>query len=173
MIREVVPVLGPPDDVLAWVYPSNTPGRNFRLWGIWGLKVDLSAVKQPARNPDSSKVKNLFVNSYTWWEQPQVKNVSEEKTDHPCQIPVSSVDRIIRLIGARSVIDPFTGSGTTGVAAVKLGCRFDGIEREPKYFDIAARRISDALARPDMFIAKPVPPARTERPVGLFDTKGR
>jgi hypothetical protein len=39
------------------------------------------------------------------------------------------------------VLDPFMGSGTTGVAAVKLGRKFIGIEIEPKYFDIACRRI--------------------------------
>jgi DNA modification methylase len=49
------------------------------------------------------------------------------------------------------------GSGTTGVAAVKQGRKFTGIEIEPKYFDIACRRISDALKQPDFFIEKPKP----------------
>jgi DNA modification methylase len=49
-------------------------------------------------------------------------------------------------------MDPFMGSGTTGVAAVKLGRCFIGIEREPHYFDIACRRIRDAYAQPDMFV---------------------
>lgn len=49
------------------------------------------------------------------------------------------------------------GSGTTGVAAVKLGRKFIGIEIEPKYFDIACRRISEALKQPDMFIERPKP----------------
>jgi site-specific DNA-methyltransferase (adenine-specific) len=44
------------------------------------------------------------------------------------------------------------GSGTTGVAAVKLGRRFIGIEIEPKYFDIACRRIEQATKQPDLFI---------------------
>jgi site-specific DNA-methyltransferase (adenine-specific) len=44
------------------------------------------------------------------------------------------------------------GSGTTGVAAVKMGRRFIGIEADRKYFDIACRRISEAVAQPDMFI---------------------
>ena len=47
-----------------------------------------------------------------------------------------------------TVLDFCFGSGTTGVAAVKLGRRFIGIEKEPKYFDIAIRRISDAVAQP-------------------------
>lgn len=50
------------------------------------------------------------------------------------------------------VLDPFMGSGTTGVSAVKLGRRFTGIEIEPKYFDIACRRIDEATHQPDMFV---------------------
>ena len=51
-----------------------------------------------------------------------------------------------------SILDPFMGSGTTGVACVKLGRKFIGIEIEPKYFDIACRRIAEALRQPDLFI---------------------
>lgn len=54
------------------------------------------------------------------------------------------------------------GSGTTGVAAVKRGKCFTGIERESKYFDIACRRISDALSRPDMFVAPRIVPVKQE-----------
>ena len=49
------------------------------------------------------------------------------------------------------------GSGTTGVAAVKLGRRFIGVEIEPKYFDIARRRIQAALDAPDLFLPRPFP----------------
>ena len=57
----------------------------------------------------------------------------------------------------RTILDPFMGSGTTGVAAVKLGRKFIGIEIEEKYFSIACRRISQALAQPDMFVEPPKP----------------
>ena len=57
----------------------------------------------------------------------------------------------------RTILDPFMGSGTTGVAAVKLGRRFTGIEIDPGYFDIACRRIEQALKQPDMFIEPPKP----------------
>jgi DNA modification methylase len=52
------------------------------------------------------------------------------------------------------------GSGTTGVAAVRMGRTFVGIEREPKYFDIACRRIEDAQRQASMFEA---PAARAEQ----------
>lgn len=49
------------------------------------------------------------------------------------------------------ILDPFMGSGTTGVAAVQMGRKFIGIEREPKYFEIACKRIEDAQRVQDMF----------------------
>ncbi len=58
---------------------------------------------------------------------------------------------------AETVLDPFMGSGTTGVACAKLGRKFIGIEIEPKYFDIACKRIEAAYAQPDMFIEPPKP----------------
>lgn len=64
---------------------------------------------------------------------------------HPTQKPVPLMRWCIERIGnSRNILDPFMGSGTTGVAAVQMGRDFIGIEREPKYFDIACRRIEDA-----------------------------
>jgi site-specific DNA-methyltransferase (adenine-specific) len=71
-----------------------------------------------------------------------------------------------RVIGwtAGDVFDPFMGSGTTGVACAKLGRSFIGIEIEPKYFDIACKRIEQAYAQGDLFIE---PPAKPEQLDGL------
>ena len=52
---------------------------------------------------------------------------------------------------AQTILDPFMGSGTTGVAAIQLGRSFIGIEREPKYFDIACQRIEQAVAQGQLF----------------------
>jgi DNA modification methylase len=83
----------------------------------------------------------------------------EEKRDHATQKPVDLMGRIVRdyTKPGETILDPFMGSGTTGVAAVKLGRKFKGIEIEPKYFDIACRRIQAALDAPDMFIEQPRP----------------
>ena len=59
----------------------------------------------------------------------------------------------------RTILDPFMGSGTTGVAVAKASRRFIGIERDPKYFEIACERIADAYAQPDMFVEAPQPKA--------------
>jgi DNA modification methylase len=52
----------------------------------------------------------------------------------------------------QTILDPFMGSGTTGVAAVQMGRSFIGIERERKYFDIACKRIEDAQRQGDFFV---------------------
>jgi DNA modification methylase len=83
--------------------------------------------------------------------------VSENVGDHPCPKPLGWGMGIVERISKEGdvILDPFMGSGTTGVAAVKLGRKFVGIEIEPKYFDLSRRRIADALARPDLFIESP------------------
>ncbi len=78
---------------------------------------------------------------------------------HPTQKPIRLMAWCIEQLpaDADTILDPFMGSGTTGVAAIQLGRKFTGIEIEPKYFDIACHRISEALKQPDMFIKKPKP----------------
>lgn len=72
--------------------------------------------------------------------------------EHPASFPVALPLRAIETSGAAGVIDPFMGSGTTGVACAKLGRKFTGIEIDPKHFDLACKRIEDAQRQPDMFI---------------------
>ena len=55
-----------------------------------------------------------------------------------------------------TILDPFMGSGTTGVACQKLGRAFIGIELDPEYFAIACKRVDEAMRQPDLFIAPPV-----------------
>jgi site-specific DNA-methyltransferase (adenine-specific) len=67
-----------------------------------------------------------------------------EKAEHPTPKPLDTMMHIVGLAAPSrgSVLDPFMGSGTTGVACARLGRKFIGIEIEPKYFDIACKRIS-------------------------------
>jgi site-specific DNA-methyltransferase (adenine-specific) len=73
---------------------------------------------------------------------------------HPTEKPVSLMIELIDLFTNvnDTILDPFMGSGTTGVAAIQIGRKFIGIEREPKYFDIACKRIEQASKQVDMFI---------------------
>ena len=83
---------------------------------------------------------------------------NKEERVHPTQKPVEVMRWSIEQDSdAETILDPFMGSGTTGVAAVKLGRRFTGIEIDPGYFDIACRRIEAALAQPDLYIEPPKP----------------
>jgi len=72
---------------------------------------------------------------------------------HPTQKPHDLVEYICRKCPGDLVLDPFMGSGTTGVACIKTGRKFIGIEKEPRYFEIALKRILDAerLAKCDLF----------------------
>ena len=82
-----------------------------------------------------------------------IRKGHEERSDHPTQKPVGVMMWAIEHLGkAETILDPFMGSGTTGVAAVQMGRKFIGIEREPKYFDIACKRIEDAQRQGDFFI---------------------
>jgi site-specific DNA-methyltransferase (adenine-specific) len=78
---------------------------------------------------------------------------------HPCSRALVHQEFVVNWCSDKgeTILDPFMGSGTTGIAAVKLGRAFIGIEIEPKYFDIACRRIQAALAAPDLFIERPRP----------------
>ena len=80
-----------------------------------------------------------------------------EPLEHPTQKPWGLMRDIMEKLRAETILDPFAGSGTTGVAAVKLGRKFIGIEIEPKYFDIACKRVEEATKQQDLFIEKPKP----------------
>lgn len=73
--------------------------------------------------------------------------VEPSKThDHPTVKPAKVMDKIMRNIAGETVCDPFMGTGSTGVAAIKAGKTFTGIEHNPKHFETAVRRISEAFA---------------------------
>ena len=137
-----------PMRMVAWVYPSNT-ARQWRCIGWFGCQPDFDAVGQPYRNPSDRRIAQRMAEGktarlYDWWQIDQVKNVSADKTEHPCQMPVEVMQRVVGVTAADLILDPFCGSGTTGVAALQLGRRFIGIEIDPKYADIARTRCDAA-----------------------------
>lgn len=81
-------------------------------------------------------------------------SVASEEKQHIAGKPSYLIEDLLQIC-ATTILDPFMGSGTTGVAAMRLGRKFIGIEIEPRYFDIACRRIEDAQKQADLFI-KPV-----------------
>jgi site-specific DNA-methyltransferase (adenine-specific)/modification methylase len=86
-----------------------------------------------------------------WRWNGMIRQGNEERY-HPTQKPLEVMKWVIELCPkSETILDPFMGSGTTGVAAVQMGRKFIGIEREPKYFEIACKRIEDAQRTFDMF----------------------
>jgi len=86
----------------------------------------------------------------------------QDGKEHPTQKPIALMAWCLDFVkDAKTILDPFMGSGTTGVACVKAGRSFIGIEREPTYFDIACRRIEKAYSQGDLFVA---PPANDNTP---------
>lgn len=87
---------------------------------------------------------------------------------HPTQKPLALMEWTIDRVGASGlVLDPFMGSGTTGVAAVRRGLPFIGIELKPAYFDIACRRIEQAYKQRPLFESEP--PKKQEQASFLAD----
>ena len=81
----------------------------------------------------------------------------QDGKQHPTQKPLALMRWCIEQCKNKPkiILDPFMGSGTTGVAAIQMGRKFIGIEREPKYFEIACKRIEQATKQVDMFIEQP------------------
>jgi DNA modification methylase len=160
-IKYYIPALGNPTAVSAWCYNTDTP-RHFRLVGYWGgLMPNYNKIKQPYKNLNDRRVQKSISNGskgaplYEWWDDIHiVNNVSKEKTDHPCQVPVALMKRIINLTTNEgdTIFDPFMGSGTTGIACMELGRNFIGCEIDPIYFAIAEKRIYEASLQPHLFL---------------------
>lgn len=94
------------------------------------------------------------------WDHPIIPTWAHKH--HKNEKPVGLMSRLIDWIGAGAILDPFMGSGTTGVACVRTGRKFIGIEIDPDYFDIACKRIREAYAQPDMFVAPAPQPAAAQ-----------
>lgn len=92
------------------------------------------------------------VRKISWQWHGMIRQGNEERY-HPTQKPLGVMEWCLTHIpNATQVLDPFMGSGTTGVACVKMGRSFIGIEIDEGYFDIACRRIEDAYRQADMFV---------------------
>lgn len=133
------------NDVMAWVYPSNQ-AKQHRLVTWWNCKPDWRRTPQPYKNPTDKRVKRLIAagqqaRGYDWVEINHVKNVSGIK--HPCPLPLELAERLVLATTKPGdlVVDPFAGSGTILVAAIKHGRRALGFEISEQYANLANSRI--------------------------------
>lgn len=144
-----------PDKIVSWVYNANTP-RQHRTVAFFGIVPDFSKGSQPYLNPSDKRIKKRIEDGktarlYDWWHINQVKNVSKEKTKHPAQIPLRVMKNILDIIQSDLILDPFFGSGTTGVACELMNRRWIGIELDEEYCEIAAKRIEEASKQHALF----------------------
>lgn len=87
---------------------------------------------------------------YMWHGMLRANN--EPRGSHPTQKPLGVMRWCLNHVpNAETILDPFMGSGTTGVACVQLGRKFIGIEQDPDYFQIACERIEEAYKQPRLF----------------------
>ena len=133
-----------PNAVGAFYYPAGTGSCS---WGFVGWQPIFYYGKDPILARGGGRASNSFESTE-----------SAEKNGHPCPKPIGAWSKLVKRATelGELVCDPFMGSGTTGVACVNLGRKFIGVEQEPKYFDIARRRISEALSRPRLPFEEPV-----------------
>ena len=152
------PWLGAADDVLLWGanhYAARLPHGRWLAWNkLGGMEPwdSFSDVEFAWHNRRGAE--RIF--SHLWKGLAQAG--AGERRDHPTQKPVVLMRWCIqqaRVPAGGSILDPYMGSGTTGVAAVQMGHPFTGIEIEPRYFDVARRRIADALRQPRLDLPEP------------------
>lgn len=140
-------------------YASRLPDSP--CWLAWDRKMT-DAAKSNIGDAELAYVRGLPYKTIRMfrhmWAGFQRDSEVGEKHVHPTQKPIALMEWCIQFFpNATTIIDPYMGSGPSGVAAVKLGRRFIGIEIEPRYFDIACRRIEEATRQPDLFIERPTP----------------
>lgn len=136
---------------------------------IWGANYHLDYLPRTKQMFVWNKgIRNMHFNdcelawTSQWKEACRVFDFSPsaaEEKQHPTQKPLALMRWCIERLpdSVVTICDPFMGSGTTGVACAKLGKQFIGIEVEPRYFEIAVRRIDEAYKQGDMFIERPKP----------------
>lgn len=129
---------------------------------IWFTKSDdyvfnLDAVRVPQKYPGKKYFKGPKAGQYSCnplgknpgdvWVIPNVKNNHVEKTEHPCQFPVELIERLVLSLTNEGdwVLDPFLGTGTSVIAAIRHGRRGAGAEIVPKYVDLARQRIQQEM----------------------------
>ncbi|WP_270815386.1 DNA-methyltransferase [Hungatella effluvii] len=144
------------------------------MWFTKGKQTifNLDEVRVPQKYPGKRSYKGpnkgqlsgnpLGKNPSDIWDIPNVKAKHIEKTDHPCQFPVAIPQRLIKALTTPNglVLDPFMGSGTTGVAAIVENRRFVGAEIQKEYYNISVNRLNEAVngnakIREDKPVAKP------------------
>ena len=141
---------------ISWIFNNHLP-KQHRSICYYGIKPNLRQVAGEYKNPTDKRIQGMIaqgkyppmydwvketVDDIDWIEIQQVKNVSKEKVNHPCQIPIALMEKIIGVLPKDSIIiDPFSGSGSTGIACKNLNMEFIGIEIDQHYCELSRNRL--------------------------------
>lgn len=119
-----------------------------RCWLIWDKEVNGNFADAELAWTNLDKPVRLL--RHMW--NGMLRKGGEDRNGHPTQKPLAVMEWCLSHVpDSEIILDPFMGSGTTGVAAMNLKRKFIGIEREEKYFDIACKRIEDAQRQENLF----------------------
>jgi site-specific DNA-methyltransferase (adenine-specific) len=147
---DVGEAMGRPSRCVSWCYSSNLL-RQSRMIAWYGCKPDFTKVKQPYKNPNDKRIKQLIENGsegarlYDWWNDIQlVKNVSKDKcADFTNQIPVNLLERILLLTTNEgdTILDTFFGSGSLYFACRNTKRKCIGIEQSIRHLGFFEQRL--------------------------------
>jgi site-specific DNA-methyltransferase (adenine-specific) len=154
--RDVIQAAGGKwDTTLAWIKPDASPRFNGQ-GAARGFECAITAwCGKGYRRWNGGGRRGVFTHNV---------NGPARHGAHPTEKPTSLMMELVALYSqhGETILDPFMGSGTTGVACAKLGRKFVGIEIDPGYFEIACKRISEAYRQADLFVAAPEPAPKQE-----------
>ncbi len=152
-----------PEQILALDVPTVIFGGNYcadmlppsRCWLIWDKRDKIAPNNQADCElawTNLDKPARIYRHMWSGLLRAGEENVSRGAKEHPHQKPVALLRWCIDYIGAaETILDPYYGSGSTGVACAHLGRKFIGVEISEVYFDIACRRIEDAQRQTKLF----------------------
>ena len=153
--RDVIQAAGAKyDTCLAWVKPDSMPRMNGQ-GAARGFECAVTAWAGTGyRKWNRGGKRGIYTHCV---------NPPSRQGEHPTEKPVALMAELVGDFTqpGETILDPFAGSGTTGVACMRLGRKFIGIEKDPRYFEIAANRLQEAHKQGDLFVA-PAPKAKQE-----------
>jgi DNA modification methylase len=137
-----------PTKVISWNYHSNLC-RNYRLISCFNCSPDFTKLPQTYEATYDRRVQKSVLDGRLkplrdWWNDiSPINNVSKERTEHPCQLPVALCERLLSILTTegQTVLDPFAGVGSLAVACKKLGRHFIGVEIVKNYIEIGKKRL--------------------------------
>lgn len=143
--------------VILWLKARNRNSCNWGSWaspscpGIWSSdEMILVAYKGSPTNPPEGREPCITADEFKRWTIGtwNIPTESATRVGHPAPFPVELPERCIKLFAYKgdTILDPFNGSGSTGIAAIKSGCKYIGIDISETYLELSKKRLFEAIA---------------------------